>query len=95
MLSGLEDVDLHNGDGTAATIFAGVFLFSFTFQLLCRSLASLFVPGAEENMKTFARQLPRNFKPDPFVRTSHERDALLHFHEEISLRKTEKQETDF
>ena len=46
-------------------------------------------------MKTFPGQLPRDFKPDPFVRAGYERDALLHFHEEISLRKTEKQETDF
>jgi hypothetical protein len=43
-------------------------------------------------MKTFARQVAHNFKPDPFVRAGHERDALLHFHEEISLRNTGKQE---
>jgi hypothetical protein len=31
-------------------------------------------------MKTFARQLPGDFKPDPFVRARHERDAWLFCH---------------
>jgi hypothetical protein len=43
-------------------------------------------------VKPFARQVPHNFKPDPFVRAGHQRAALLHFHEEISLRKTGTQE---
>jgi hypothetical protein len=42
-------------------------------------------------MKTFARQLPRNFKPDSFVRAGHERDALR-LHDEISLRNAGTQE---
>ena len=37
-------------------------------------------------MKTLARQLPDNFKPDSFVRAGHERDALFFCHDEISLR---------
>jgi hypothetical protein len=37
-------------------------------------------------MKTFARQLPHNFKADPFVPARHKRDSLLHFHDEVSLR---------
>jgi hypothetical protein len=74
------DVDLQSGDCTASSIFGGAFLFSFAVKPLRRSLASLFVPGAEKNMKTFARQLPRNFKPDPFVRASHERDPSFFCH---------------
>jgi len=31
-------------------------------------------------MKTFARQVPCNFKADPFVRAGHERDALFFCH---------------
>jgi len=73
-------------DGTSDSIFAGPFLFSFTFQLLNSRLTGFGVARAKENMKTFACQLPRDFKPDPFIRAGHERDALLHFHEEISLR---------
>jgi hypothetical protein len=75
-----RDVDLQSGDCFAASIFGGAFFFSFAVKPLRRSLASLFVPGAEENMKTFARQLPRNFKPDPFVRASHERDPSFFCH---------------
>ena len=67
------------------------FLTKFPF----RGATGLGVACAKKYMKSFARELARNFESNPFVRAGHECDALLHFHEEISLRKTEKQETDF
>ena len=69
------DVDLQKRD------LAVVFFLTFFVEFFRRWLASLLVTRPEKNMKTFARQLPHNFKPDPFVRAGHERDVSLFCHE--------------
>src|SRR5215472_3910830 len=75
------NVDLQKRD------LAVVFFHTFASKFVGCCLAGLFIARAEENTKTFARQLPRDFKPDPFVRAGNERDSFCSCHGEILPRK--------
>jgi hypothetical protein len=56
---------------------------AFLAKLLFRGAAGFLIARAEENMKTFAREVAHNFESDPFVRAGDERDPFFSCHKKF------------
>jgi hypothetical protein len=56
---------------------------TFFAKFFFRGAAGFLIARAQENMKTFAREVARDFETNPFVRPGDERDSSFSCHEQF------------